>query len=223
VILQLEDALGAKDQVLLTGVDGTERFYSISTSLFDQVDLTRITALVLLLEEDRLTSPTSTLEVRLGDHPFIPTLVPDPSKTETDISQLTPIRHLLGFDSNASDGNPEGSVSLSQGSRTRFDLVYDLTTEDAFGGSITSFDNFGTTGVKETLDLTGETLILGLRDPGSPQVILQLEDATGRKDQVLLTGMDATERFYSGCARPGEFLRPTDLPAIPPSFDEDVQ
>lgn len=34
---------------------------------------------------------------------------------------------------------------------------------------------------------------------------------------------DSTERFYSGCARPGEFLRPTDLPAIPPSFDEDVQ
>ncbi len=34
---------------------------------------------------------------------------------------------------------------------------------------------------------------------------------------------DATERFYSGCARPGEFVRPTDLPAIPPSFDEEVQ
>ncbi|QFT22748.1 hypothetical protein FIV02_14330 [Pseudomonas sp. THAF187a] len=33
----------------------------------------------------------------------------------------------------------------------------------------------------------------------------------------------STERFYSGCARPGEFLRPSDLPAIPPSFDEDVQ
>ena len=34
---------------------------------------------------------------------------------------------------------------------------------------------------------------------------------------------DATERFYSGCAHPGEFLRPADLPVIPPSFDEDVQ
>ncbi len=34
---------------------------------------------------------------------------------------------------------------------------------------------------------------------------------------------DSAERFYSGCARPGEFLRPTDLPAIPPSFDEDVR
>lgn len=42
-------------------------------------------------------------------------------------------------------------------------------------------------------------------------------------DRVVVRQSDSTERFYSGCARPGEFLRPTDLPAIPPSFDEDVQ
>lgn len=34
---------------------------------------------------------------------------------------------------------------------------------------------------------------------------------------------DSTERFYSGCARPGEFLSTDDLPPIPPTFDEDVQ
>lgn len=48
--------------------------------------------------------------------------------------------------------------------------------------------------------------------------------ACGQGDNgVMPKQEDATERFYSGCARPGEFLRPTDLPAIPPSFDEDVQ
>lgn len=48
--------------------------------------------------------------------------------------------------------------------------------------------------------------------------------ACGQGDNgVMARQEDATERFYSGCARPGEFLRPTDLPAIPPSFDEDVQ
>ncbi|WP_405118315.1 hypothetical protein [Pseudomonas leptonychotis] len=30
-------------------------------------------------------------------------------------------------------------------------------------------------------------------------------------------------RFYSGCAQPGEFLKLDGLPAIPASFDEDVQ
>lgn len=48
--------------------------------------------------------------------------------------------------------------------------------------------------------------------------------ACGQDDNgVMARQEDATERFYSGCARPGEFLRLTDLPAIPPSFDEDVQ
>ncbi|MNF65652.1 hypothetical protein D3C84_474200 [compost metagenome] len=31
------------------------------------------------------------------------------------------------------------------------------------------------------------------------------------------------DRLYSGCAHAGEFLTPESLPAIPPSFDEDVQ
>jgi len=41
-------------------------------------------------------------------------------------------------------------------------------------------------------------------------------------DGVVARQDDSTERFYSGCARPGEFLRPDDLPVIPPSFDGDV-
>jgi len=48
--------------------------------------------------------------------------------------------------------------------------------------------------------------------------------ACGQYDNgVMARQDDATERFYSGCARPGEVLRLTDLPAIAPSFDEDVQ
>lgn len=42
-------------------------------------------------------------------------------------------------------------------------------------------------------------------------------------DTADATNTDPSARFYSGCARPGEFLNPADLPAIPPSFDEDVQ
>jgi hypothetical protein len=48
--------------------------------------------------------------------------------------------------------------------------------------------------------------------------------ACGQGDNgVMARQDDATERFYSGSARHGEFLRSSDLPAIPPSFDEDVQ
>jgi len=48
--------------------------------------------------------------------------------------------------------------------------------------------------------------------------------ACGQDDKgVMARQEDATKRFYSGCARPSEFLRSADLPAIPPSFDEDAQ
>ena len=48
--------------------------------------------------------------------------------------------------------------------------------------------------------------------------------ACGQDDNGAMARQDdATERFYSGSARPGEFLRLTDLPAIPPSFDEDAR
>ncbi len=132
--------------------------------------------------------------MRLGDHPFIPSLAPDPTKGPGDVSLLTGIKHLVSFDSNPP--NPEGTVTLSQLSKTRFDLVYDLTQEDSFGGSITSFDDFGTT-PKETRDLSGLTLVVGVQDAGSPALLLQLEDASGAKDQVRLTGIDSTERFYA--------------------------
>lgn len=47
--------------------------------------------------------------------------------------------------------------------------------------------------------------------------------ACGQADNgVMARQEDAPERFYSGDAHPGEFLRPADLPAIPASFDEDV-
>ncbi len=194
VILQLEDADGKKDKVLLNSVSGTEKFWAINTVLFDEIDLSRITGLVFLLEEDRLTDTTSTLEVRLGNHPFIPSLPPDPTLDADDITLFNDIRHLVKFESDPP--NPDGSVTLNQLSKTRFNLTYDLTNEDSFGGSITSFDDFGTV-PKETKDLRNQTIIFGLRDPGSPGVLIQLEDDQGRKDQVLLTGVNGTEKFWA--------------------------
>ncbi|MDH1555674.1 hypothetical protein HBN77_12910 [Pseudomonas sp. WS 5018] len=48
--------------------------------------------------------------------------------------------------------------------------------------------------------------------------------ACGQGDNGIMVRQDhVAERFYTGCARPGEFLRLADLPAITPSFDEDVR
>lgn len=55
-------------------------------------------------------------------------------------------------------------------------------------------------------------------------LLLLVLAACGQGDNgVMARQEDATERFYSGCARPGEFVLLADLPAIPPSFDGDVR
>lgn len=49
--------------------------------------------------------------------------------------------------------------------------------------------------------------------------------ACGEHDAAerLRSELSSQARFYSGCAHPGEFLTPESLPAIPPSFDEDLR
>jgi hypothetical protein len=47
--------------------------------------------------------------------------------------------------------------------------------------------------------------------------------ACGQGDEATQSELSPKVRFYSGCARPGEFITPESLPAIPPSFDEDVR
>ena len=193
VIVQLEDTNGKKDQVVLTGVNGTEKFYAVPVSLFDGINVERVTGIVFLLEEDNVTDPTSTLEVRFGNHKFTPPVAPNPSKDASDITLYSNVFHLQGFDSDAP--GPDATLTLAQQSKTRFDLIYNVTPDGSFVGSITSFDDFGTAAL-ENKDLRSQKIVLGLKDAGSPKVIVQLEDINGGRDQVILTGIDGTERFF---------------------------
>ena len=53
--------------------------------------------------------------------------------------------------------------------------------------------------------------------------LLMLAACGQADDGVVARQDDSVERFYSGCARPGEFRTAAELPAIPPSFDEDMR
>ncbi|MCY1383638.1 hypothetical protein D9M68_964360 [compost metagenome] len=45
----------------------------------------------------------------------------------------------------------------------------------------------------------------------------------GGDGEVSRSELPPQARFYSGDARPDEFLTPESLPTIPPTFDEDVR
>ena len=56
-----------------------------------------------------------------------------------------------------------------------------------------------------------------------PLLLVLAACGRGSDGEEVRPGLSPQVRFYSGCARPGEFLTPETLPAIPPSFDEDVR
>ena len=222
VILQLEslnpdpnakeDEKILKRQVILTGVDATERFYQIDTALFAGADLTKVTAMVLVVEERSVTEPgrSSTLKVRLGDHPQIieyGVINPDPSKDRLDVTILDGILRLRPF---ASLEPNEGRLDIANVlSGSRFDLSYDVTKKNSFAGIFSGFDNPITDDVIETKDLSSfdanNLFVIGLKGPEGTNVSFQINDA--RFDQndpaqkfsgrVLLQGIGPKEQFYA--------------------------
>lgn len=201
---ELISGTGANERkvtLIADNLTSSAQFFRITRALVESAgvqgfDPSDIRFVSFIVDAQTAGSPTAQGTVTIDTQGlfFVPSLAPNPALTASNISNLPGIFSLSAFDSNPP--NPEGTVTSNQISTTRFNVTYDLPNEDSFGGSITSFDNFGTPGV-EFQDLSGQTIVLGLRDPGSPsQVILQLEDANGNRDQVYLTGVDATERFF---------------------------
>ncbi|HXV28584.1 MAG TPA: FG-GAP-like repeat-containing protein, partial [bacterium] len=72
--LEVEDATGAKKEVMLVGVDTAERFWVVNLNLFSGVDLTRVRNINLVVISENVSNKISTLEVRLGNHPLTTTL-----------------------------------------------------------------------------------------------------------------------------------------------------
>ena len=180
-------------------VGTTEQFYEIEFSLFSGIDFTQVANISFVVISGNVTDPTSTLSIRLGDHPFIPGIGPNPALTAGDISMLPGVLGIGDFASEAP--NPVGNVVLNQSSNTEFDLIYNVSTTGSYVGSITSFDDFQTTATVETEDLSGLTdIVLGLQlASGVGTISLEIEDATGppgNKSNVLLTGVNTTEQFY---------------------------
>ncbi|MBI2166879.1 MAG: hypothetical protein HYU34_01400 [Candidatus Omnitrophica bacterium] len=165
-----------KVTLIAENLTSAPQFYRITKTLIDSagdsgIDTSKITFISFVVDDKTAGTKTAsgTIDITSQGLFFSPTVSPDPLLTPADLSQLPGIDQVLSFDSNPSQGNPEGTVTLTQSSRTRFDL---------------------------SVNLTNQSITLGLRDAGGSQVILQLEDSTGAQDRVFLTGIDGVERFF---------------------------
>ncbi len=200
--IEVLDDQNRKAVLRAEGVTNVFQNYLITRSALDYYGLNaaRIQSIVIVIDDQHAGSRTATgtVEVNTQGLKFMAAIPPDPTRTAADVSMLAGIRQLSSFNSTAP--NPAGTASLAQISNTRFNLTYDLTVDNSFVGSVTGFDDPGSTAVNESINLTGQTLVLGLRLAAvgaTGEVILQLSDVNGRRAQVRLTGVNGTEKFYS--------------------------
>lgn len=133
----------------------------------------------------------------------------DPSKTEADVTQLTGINNLVVFAS-----KPKATAAtavLSQSSSSEFGIAFDVSKNNSYAGSITSFDDFGTTAV-ETRNLSHMQITLGASlSAGTGAIKVEIEDSKGKKDIAYLHGVNDSEQFFSFNA---DIFTKVDLTAI---------
>ncbi len=133
----------------------------------------------------------------------------DPTKTEADVTQLTGINNLVVFAS-----KPKATAAtavLSQSSSSEFGIMFDVSKNNSYAGSITSFDDFGTTAV-ETRDLSHTQITLGASlSAGTGTIKVEIEDSKGKKDIAYLHGVNGNEQFFSFNA---DIFTKVDLTAI---------
>ena len=76
------------------------------------------------------------------------------------------------------------------------DLTYDVTNQSEFAGVTLKYDDFSTPEIEfEDLSALG-SLIVGLTAPAGTQVKVEIEDADGNRDFVILNNVGTTEQFY---------------------------
>ena len=74
ILFELTDSNGKKDSVILRDVTTTEQFYRIVLGNLKEVDLTKIISLNLVILNANVTSTSGTLNIRIGDQPFMPVI-----------------------------------------------------------------------------------------------------------------------------------------------------
>ena len=133
----------------------------------------------------------------------------DPTKTEADVVQLTGINNLVVFAS-----KPKATAAtavLSQSSSSEFGIAFDVSKNNSYAGSITSFDDFGTT-VVETRNLSHMQITLGASlSAGTGTIKVEIEDSKGKKDIAYLHGVNGSAQFFSFNA---DIFTKVDLTAI---------
>ncbi|MDP3919736.1 MAG: hypothetical protein Q8R76_02900, partial [Candidatus Omnitrophota bacterium] len=198
ILLEITDATGKTDSVRLTGLDSFGQRWKILPSQWDEIDVTKVSVISLVVKG---AAASGQLSINWGDFAFTPSVNPDGALNAGDITKL-PLNSLggkptlLGFASN--DGSSANAVLANPSEAT---LTYDGTGSASFGGTFVNYDNLDTTPAVEFTDLNAAFpggIVFGLTSPGAgiTEILLEVTDATGKTDQVRVSGITAGDQFW---------------------------
>ena len=146
-----------------------------------------LTTVSFVIDENVVPAGTSgKVTVDTMNLKYIPSV--NPNLGSTTASTLPLFSDLIAFQSKAPD--PTAIANVTALSANRFNLLFTVANEGSYGGTASVYT--------EAHDFTALShLVLGLRlSAGSGDVFLELQDSTGAKGSVRLTGVNGTLGFY---------------------------
>ncbi|OGX04380.1 MAG: hypothetical protein A3J12_00320 [Omnitrophica bacterium RIFCSPLOWO2_02_FULL_44_11] len=199
VELELQDITGKSDRVILKGVTGAGQSWTIDPDLFDEVDLTKVMVVSLIV---RGVETNAVLNIDWGLFEFNREILPDPLLGAGDVKVIvkdpSPMPGVFATDDGSTMTMPVANEKTIEG-------VYVGAKDDAtgrsFGGIVIPMDD-PRTAVNEYGNLNtlfpGGKLVFGLTSPdGSAGTVkLEITDSLGRQDSVTLTGIVNSEKYW---------------------------
>ncbi len=202
VKLEVIDASGAKDSVVLTGISSSsQQFWSIPASQLSGVNLSQIRMFYFIVEGLNLQGSLD-IEIRELNPDFS---LPDPSLTSGDITKV-PVNSLGNRPTLGTFASGDGSSAVSEiFSQTFARLTYDGAASGSFGGVYLNYDDSATAGTVETIDFSAlfpSGFIFEIDSPGASvgQAFLQLRDDTGATARIALGDIQSFGQRYKALA-----------------------
>ncbi|MFA6601073.1 MAG: hypothetical protein WCU74_08705 [Candidatus Omnitrophota bacterium] len=188
VILEVTDINNKKDQVLLKGVESFGKKWKIVAGLFDDVDVTQIKTISLVVTGQYANAKVNVDWGNFALDPVLPPTAPTAVITPVPTDYLGRKPVLTSFINTTANGS---SASVRMVSQTFAVFNTTLTQADSYSGVFANYDDSATAGTVETIDLTqafpaGIVLGLDSASSGLGQVILEVTDRNDRQDFVTL-------------------------------------
>lgn len=201
--LQIKDADGKTDRVLLTGLAAEGKRFKVPVSLFESVDRTKIVE-ISFGAEGRYVEKT--FQYKWGNFFYSPEISDDPSNPSVTELPLNSLGLKPAFTASASSVTPGGGIDYSNASvnlksEASGKVAFNLYNTFSKGRAGFNYDNPATAGVTESVDLEDvfpEGIVFGLSNSGTglSEIFFEVIDADGKRLTVKLKDItDASKKY----------------------------